>query len=70
MADLCPDVPRIDNPGGTKLDYKEITIKSAKGLPNISEYLKDNGLIKIGGPRFIPEGEIDAGERIKFEGKL
>ncbi len=42
----------------------EITIKSAKGLPNVSDYLKHNGLVKIGGPKTMGEDEIDAGEEI------
>jgi len=44
-----------------EIDTHEITIKSAKGLPNIEDYLKDKGLIKIGGPKALNEGEIDAG---------
>ena len=38
------------------LDTKEITIKSAKGLPNIDDYLRNKGLIKIGGPKNSNEG--------------
>lgn len=45
----------------------EVTIKSAKGLSNISEYLKDKGLIKIGGPKVMNEGEIDAHEEVKVD---
>ena len=50
-------------------DSVEITIKSAKGLTNIAEYLKDKGLIKIGGPKAMSDGEIDAHEKIIFEKK-
>ncbi len=50
-----------------EIDTHEITIKSAKGLPNIEDYLKDKGLIKIGGPKALNEGEIDAGSQIKPE---
>lgn len=45
----------------------EISIKSAKGLPNVSDYLKHNGLIKIGGAKSSQssrEDEIDAAEQI------
>jgi hypothetical protein len=48
---------KIEDPN---IDPVEITIKSAKGLTNISEYLKNKGLIKIGGPKATSEGEIDA----------
>lgn len=37
-------------------DSFEITIKSAKGLTQESEYLKNKGLIKIGGPKNLSEG--------------
>lgn len=38
-----------------------MTIKSAKGLPNISEYMRNMGLIKIGGPKILGDVEIDEG---------
>jgi hypothetical protein len=49
------------------IDPYEITIKSAKGLTNLPEYLKNKGLIKIGGPRIMSEGEIDAHEKIVID---
>jgi len=33
-----------------------VTIKSAKGLPNVDDYLKHLGLVKIGGPKNTKEG--------------
>jgi hypothetical protein len=44
------------NMAGDGIDSVEITIKSAKGLPNISDYLRNKGLIKIGGPKQMNDG--------------
>ena len=45
-----------------KQDEEEITIKSAKGLQNPEDFVKHNGLIKIGGPKsgaILRPGELD-----------
>lgn len=51
--------------GEESMDAKELTIKSAKGLPNISEYLRNMGLIKIGGPKAMNDVEIDEGQLVE-----
>jgi len=51
---------------GEERNGYELTIKSAKGLPTVGEYLKHLGLVKIGGVR---DGEIDAGEEVGRDGQ-
>ena len=51
-------------------DRHEITIASAtssKGSGGVTQDLKDNGLIKIEGPKALKDGEIDADQQIKGE---
>ena len=44
-------------------DEKEITIKSAKGMTNLADFIKHNGLVKISGPKkaeiAVRPGELD-----------
>lgn len=51
--------------GEDNIDPYELTIKSAKGLPNISEYMRHMGLIKIGGPKATADIEIDEGQLVE-----
>lgn len=46
----------------SKFDDDEITIKSAKGMTNLADFIKHNGLVKISGPKraaYLRSGEID-----------
>lgn len=49
----------------SRLDEDEITIKSAKGMNNPADFIKHNGLVKIGGPKKTTyiKGEIDVEEQ-------